>query len=126
MPCHPEGEGVCLDCRSMDGAHPARFVEKWRGTELSERGASQEHFIDLCRLLGQPTPAEVDKKGAEYAFEKGVADLTDPEAASKSKTAPADHAPPRIGLALPAVYSAFEMVTLLLTTPNRCIKQRLP
>lgn len=25
---------------------------------LKERSAAQEHFIDLCRLLGEPTPAE--------------------------------------------------------------------
>ena len=52
---------------------PAQFVEKWNAADLPERGASQEHFIDLCRLLGQPTPAEHDATGAEYAFEKGVA-----------------------------------------------------
>src|SRR5436305_1357693 len=52
---------------------PAAFVTKWSRTELPERAASQEHFIDLCRLLGQPTPAEHDATGAEYAFEKGVA-----------------------------------------------------
>jgi len=28
-----------------------RFVEKWRDVELSERAASHEHFIDLCRLI---------------------------------------------------------------------------
>ena len=52
---------------------PARFVAKWSAVDLPERAASQEHFIDLCRLLGQPTPAEHDATGAEYAFEKGVA-----------------------------------------------------
>ncbi len=51
----------------------AEVVAKWRGVELSERAASHEHFIDLCRLLGQPTPADVDKTGAEYTFEKSVA-----------------------------------------------------
>lgn len=51
---------------------PAQFVAKWKPVELSERAASQEHFIDLCRLLGQPTPADHDATGAEYAFEKGV------------------------------------------------------
>jgi len=29
---------------------PAGFVEKWRRVTLPERAASQEHFIDLCRL----------------------------------------------------------------------------
>ncbi len=52
---------------------PAQFVAKWSQTDLSERAASQEHFIDLCRMLGQPTPAEHDATGAEYTFEKGVA-----------------------------------------------------
>ncbi|MGB2985490.1 MAG: DNA methyltransferase [Phycisphaerae bacterium] len=51
---------------------PAQFIAKWSRAELSERAASQEHFIDLCRLLGQPTPAEHDATGAEYTFEKGV------------------------------------------------------
>jgi hypothetical protein len=36
----------------------ARFVEKWSGVELSERAASQEHFLDLCRLLDHPISAE--------------------------------------------------------------------
>ncbi len=51
----------------------ASFIAKWKRTQLSERAASQEHFIDLCQLLGQPTPAEHDATGAEYAFEKNVA-----------------------------------------------------
>lgn len=51
---------------------PPEFVSKWRPVQLAERAASQEHFIDLCRLLGQPTPAEHDATGAEYTFEKGV------------------------------------------------------
>ena len=36
---------------------PGEFIAKWRASELKERSASQEHFIDLCRLLGEPTPA---------------------------------------------------------------------
>ena len=51
---------------------PAQFIAKWSPVSLPERAASQEHFIDLCRLLGQPTPAQHDATGAEYAFEKGV------------------------------------------------------
>ena len=50
----------------------ASFIAKWTRTELSERAASQEHFLDVCRLLGQPTPAEHDATGAEYTFKKGV------------------------------------------------------
>jgi hypothetical protein len=53
-------------------ADAAWFVEKWSGVELSERAASHEHFIDLCRLLGHPTPAESDPTGSEFTFEKPV------------------------------------------------------
>lgn len=49
-----------------------QFVQKWAAIELSERAASQEHFIDLCRLLGQPTPAEADPTGESFTFEKPV------------------------------------------------------
>ena len=42
---------------------PNEFVAKWHASELKERSAAQEHFIDLCRLLGEPTPAEADPKG---------------------------------------------------------------
>ena len=40
------------------GHHPGEFIAKWRASELKERSASkerQEHFIDLCRLLGEPS-----------------------------------------------------------------------
>ena len=45
---------------------PGEFIAKWRASELKERSAAQEHFIDLCRLLGEPTPAEADPTG-DYA-----------------------------------------------------------
>ena len=51
---------------------PYEFVDKWRAVELKERSASQEHFIDLCRLLGEPTPAEADPTGEAYCFERGA------------------------------------------------------
>lgn len=49
----------------------SEFVAKWKGSDRSERAASQEHFIDLCQLLGAPTPNE-DPTGETYAFEKGA------------------------------------------------------
>lgn len=52
---------------------PQQFITKWQRANLTERAASQEHFIDLCHMLGQPTPASHDATGAEYTFEKGVA-----------------------------------------------------
>ena len=51
---------------------PGEFIAKWRASELKERSASQEHFIDLCRLLGESTPAEVDPAGERYCFERGA------------------------------------------------------
>ncbi len=51
---------------------PAEFAKKWDGNTRTERAASQEHFIDLCRMLGVPTPNEADPTGDEYAFEKGA------------------------------------------------------
>ena len=51
---------------------PQEFVAKWRKATLKERSACQEHFLDLCRLLGQSTPGEADPAGAWYLFEAGA------------------------------------------------------
>ena len=51
---------------------PHAFITKWRASALKERSASQEHFIDLCHLLGEPTPAEADPAGETYCFERGA------------------------------------------------------
>ena len=51
---------------------PHAFIAKWRDTTLKERSAAQEHFLDLCRLLDEPTPAEADPTGATYCFERGA------------------------------------------------------
>ena len=51
---------------------PQAFIAKWKPADLSERAACQEHFIDLCRMLGHPTPAEADPTGEQYTFERGV------------------------------------------------------
>ena len=51
---------------------PQEFIDKWRSHELKERSACQEHFIDLCNLVGHKTPAELDSKGDFFTFEKGV------------------------------------------------------
>jgi hypothetical protein len=55
---------------------PSAFIRKWKATNLKERSAAQEHFIDLCRLLDEPTPAEADPDGAWYCFERGASKLT--------------------------------------------------
>jgi hypothetical protein len=48
------------------------FIRKWHAVELKERSAAQEHFLDLCRLLGEPSPAEADPTGDFYCFERGA------------------------------------------------------
>ncbi len=51
---------------------PTDFIRKWGDSTLRERQGAQEHFIDLCRLLGEPTPAEDDPFGERYCFERGA------------------------------------------------------
>lgn len=51
---------------------PHAFIAKWQAANLSERSACQQHFLDLCELLGQPKPAAADPEGAWYCFERGV------------------------------------------------------
>jgi hypothetical protein len=51
---------------------PSEFAAKWAGSTRTERAAAQEHFIDLCRMLGHPTPNQADPTGEWYAFEKGA------------------------------------------------------
>lgn len=51
---------------------PHEFITKWQNSKLKERAAAQEHFLDLCRLLGEKTPAEVDAAGLDYGFEVGA------------------------------------------------------
>ena len=51
---------------------PQAFVHKWAAGspahQLNERAGAQAHFIDLCRVLGVPEPADPDA----YCFERGV------------------------------------------------------
>ena len=51
---------------------PHEFIRKWRASKRNERSAAQEQFIDLCRLLSEPTPAEADPSGEVYCFERGA------------------------------------------------------
>jgi type II restriction/modification system DNA methylase subunit YeeA len=51
---------------------PQLLIAKWKRADLAERAACQEHFIDLCRMLGHPTPAEADPSGEWFTFERGV------------------------------------------------------
>jgi hypothetical protein len=51
---------------------PSEFAAKWRGVTTGERASAQSHFLDLCRVLGQPGPTDADPTGSWYAFEKGA------------------------------------------------------
>jgi len=50
-----------------------QFIFKWERTALTERSASQQHFLDLCEVVGHPKPAEMDPEGDTFTFEKGAA-----------------------------------------------------
>lgn len=52
--------------------NPIAFQRKWIGVDLKERSAAQEHFLDLCQVLGHPTPAEMDRHGELFMFERGA------------------------------------------------------
>jgi hypothetical protein len=53
-----------------------KFIQRWQTSTLQERQAAQSHFIELCRLIGHPTPTEADPKGKFFTFEEGVRRLT--------------------------------------------------
>lgn len=56
--------------KSPMSAH--EFIAKWGpggpAYALNERAGAQSHFIDLCLLLGLPTPGSAE----DYCFEKGL------------------------------------------------------
>jgi len=48
---------------------PQDFVSKWK----RERQSVQEHFLDLCALVGHETPIQSDPSSKRFAFEMGAA-----------------------------------------------------
>ena len=52
------------------------FISKWKNVQLTERSAAQQHFLDLCELVGHPKPAEMDPKGEFFTFERGATKRT--------------------------------------------------
>ena len=50
---------------------PAEFVAKWKDVDFGEKQASQEMFLDICRVVEHPTPVEFGNKDA-FTFEKSV------------------------------------------------------
>ncbi len=56
----------------MANLTPEAFAARWDKSTLSERASAQSHFIDLCQMLGEKTPAEADPSGEFYTFERSV------------------------------------------------------
>lgn len=52
---------------------PQEFVSKWRGNTSTERQVYQQHFLDLCALVGHGTPAALDPENKFFTFEAGAA-----------------------------------------------------
>ncbi|CAG0968260.1 hypothetical protein ANAEL_01030 [Anaerolineales bacterium] len=52
---------------------PQEFVSKWKRVTSREKQSYQEHFIDLCRLVGHQTPNDYDPSGTRFGFEMGAA-----------------------------------------------------
>ena len=50
---------------------PDVFITKWKNVDFGEKQASQEMFLDICALVGHPTPIEYGDKDA-FTFEKWV------------------------------------------------------
>ncbi len=51
---------------------PEQFAAKWSKVSLSERASYQQHYLDLCELVGHPKPAEADPFGESFCFERGA------------------------------------------------------
>src|SRR6266508_3892476 len=55
-----------------DTAAVRAFVEKWERNTQKESAAAKEHFVELCRLLGVPTPNDPGSGPETYCFEKSL------------------------------------------------------
>ena len=70
-----DDHGLAPYRRAAPTLAPADFAHKWQGVTTTERASAQAQFIDICRMLGEPTPHEADPAGEWYAFEKGAEKL---------------------------------------------------
>jgi len=52
---------------------PQDFVSIWKRADARERQSVQEHFLDLCQLVGHESPMQSDPTGTRFAFEMGAA-----------------------------------------------------
>lgn len=49
------------------------FVATWRGNTSTEKQSYQQHFLDLCYLVGHLTPKQLDPDSKFFTFEAGAA-----------------------------------------------------
>jgi type II restriction/modification system DNA methylase subunit YeeA len=66
------GRVRAIRTKADDAFSVQEFISKWSRSTLKERSSAQEHFIDLCRLLNEPTPAQADPHGDWFCFERGA------------------------------------------------------
>jgi hypothetical protein len=57
MICREEGRAMT----------PSACIKKWKASNLEERSAAHEHFIDLCRLLDEAV-------AQAYAWKSNISD----------------------------------------------------
>ena len=50
---------------------PAHFAAKWANVNFGEKQASQEMFLDICAVVGHPTPGDIGSPET-FTFEKAV------------------------------------------------------
>ena len=50
---------------------PAHFAAKWANVNFGEKQASQEMFLDICAMVGHPTPGDLGSPET-FTFEKAV------------------------------------------------------
>jgi type II restriction/modification system DNA methylase subunit YeeA len=48
------------------------IVQLWSGSKLGERQGYQQHFLNICSVLGEKSPAACDQTGETFTFEKHV------------------------------------------------------
>jgi len=51
---------------------PQDFVSKWKRVTARKKQIYQEHFIDLCHLIGHQTRMEYDPSGTRFGHEFGA------------------------------------------------------
>ncbi len=47
---------------------PQDFIAKWSGSRGQESAGAPEWFLDLCRVVKHPTPAEMNRSQRWYTF----------------------------------------------------------